>query len=113
MCREGGLIFITVPNIYRVENYLKIICRENICEDFPEQNNGNTGQFADLRTHPREPTMKDLVHAVQANDLEIIEKGYFSSSLKAKHPLLSLFIPPAFREHLFVLAGKRSEKIVL
>jgi len=106
MCKEGGMILITVPNIYRLENYLKIFLRENICEDFPLNNNPDFTSSADLRTHPREPTMQDLVRAVQSNHLVIVQKGYFSSSLEAKHPLLAKLNPPPLREHLFVLAQK-------
>jgi 2-polyprenyl-3-methyl-5-hydroxy-6-metoxy-1,4-benzoquinol methylase len=106
MCRSGGMILITVPNLYRLENYLKIFLRDNICEDFPACKINDYVRFVDLRTHPREPTMKDLVRAVQCNQLEIIRKGFFSSSLKAKHPFLSLFIPPLLREHMFILVKK-------
>lgn len=106
MCKSGGMILITVPNIYRIENYLKIFLRENICEDFPFNCNPDITQQVDLRTHPREPTMKDLVRAIEGNHLEIVRKGYFSSSLMAKHPTLAKLIPPPLREHLFVLAKK-------
>lgn len=106
MCKNGGLILITVPNIYRLENYLKIFFRENICEDFPSNSHSDIAQQVDLRTHPREPTMKDLVRAVEGNHLEIVRKGYFSSSLMAKYPILAKLIPPPLREHLFVLAKK-------
>jgi|GEM_PF-5243259 len=107
LCRTGGMILITVPSLYRVESYLKILCRENISEDFPEIDGINISPFADLRTHPREPTMKDLTRAVNRNNLDVVRKGYFSSSLKAKYPHFSSFVPSPFREHLFVLATKR------
>lgn len=110
VCRTGGHILITVPNIYRLENYGKIARRENICEDFPDIPEGFAGPLGDLRTHPREPTMKDVTRAARACGLKIVYHGYFSSSLKRYHPLLSAILPAAIREHIIILAKKMGEE---
>jgi len=55
----------------------------------------------DMREHKRECTKKDLLEAAEANNLEILDFGYCYTSTPFNHPVISKFIPPFLRPHIY------------
>lgn len=109
LLRPGGWLILTTPNIYQLPNIIKILRGENICEPFPDKPVFRNDVVIDSRTHPREPTMKELCQAVESNGLEICKKTYFNCGKRHifKEIILSM-VPRVLRSNLLVVAQKPS-----
>jgi 2-polyprenyl-3-methyl-5-hydroxy-6-metoxy-1,4-benzoquinol methylase len=103
LTHEGRLI-VTTPNLYRMNNLLKIARGHNINEPFTDQAVWRNGIVVDNRTHPREPVRTELVQALTENRLRVIHTDMFNS-----HPRRRLVRwlyaawPKRFRDHIMLV----------
>lgn len=105
--KPGGYLLITTPNIYQLPHLLRIIRGENINEPFPDEAVWQNDVVIDNRTHPREPTMKELRRALTSNHLAVVESQYFTPHQMGFFKRLVMTIaPPVFRSHLLVIGRK-------
>ncbi|MCB0037796.1 MAG: methyltransferase domain-containing protein [Anaerolineales bacterium] len=106
--KPGGFLLVTTPNLYQLPHLLRIIRGENINEPFADEPVIKKDVVIDNRTHPREPTMKELRQAMKDNQLTLIESQYFTPTKYSflKHLAMSYTLP-LFRSHLLVIGCKK------
>jgi 2-polyprenyl-3-methyl-5-hydroxy-6-metoxy-1,4-benzoquinol methylase len=100
-CHKDTILIITVPNIYSLNNLIRICKGINIVENYPDNIVMKENIVLDMREHKRECTKKDLLEAAEANNLEILDFGYCYTSTPFNHPVISKFIPPFLRPHIY------------
>lgn len=100
-CHQDSILIITLPNIYSINNIIRIIRGENIVEDFPDTIVMKDDIILDMRHHKRECTKKDLLNAAAANNLQLIESGNCYTSTPFTHPVLAKVIPPFLKAHIY------------
>jgi len=100
-CHQDSILIITLPNIYSINNLLRICRGVNIVEDFPDEIIMKDDIVLDLRTHKRECTKKDLLYAASANNLKLIEYGNCYTSTPFTHPYLAKIIPSPLKPHIY------------
>ncbi|MDR2855388.1 MAG: methyltransferase domain-containing protein [Methanomicrobiales archaeon] len=100
-CHENSILIITLPNIYAINNVIRICQGINIVEDYPDEIVMKNDIILDMRCHKRECTKKDLFEAASANNLKLIEHGNLYTSTPFNHPFLAKIIPPPLRAHLY------------
>lgn len=105
--RPGGLLIVTTPNIYRLNNVASILSDRNLCERFPDQVALRENVIVDNRCHPREPTKRELTEAFRANDLDDISSNYFNyQPTSIKRSAISKIIP-RLRDACIVVGRRR------
>jgi 2-polyprenyl-3-methyl-5-hydroxy-6-metoxy-1,4-benzoquinol methylase len=103
--KPGGVLIVTVPNIYRLTNLRKILNDENIVDPFPHEAAIVNGVVVDRRHHQREPTMAELKAAVGNCGLMIAKASYFNSVWRPRRSELAFsLLPRRLRDHLLVVA---------
>jgi 2-polyprenyl-3-methyl-5-hydroxy-6-metoxy-1,4-benzoquinol methylase len=100
-CHKDSILIITLPNIYSINNLIRICRGINIVEDFPDEIVMKDSIILDMRDHKRECTKKDLEKASAANNLTCIDSGYCQTTVPFNHSLLAKIIPPSLRAHLY------------
>ena len=100
-CHKDSILIITLPNIYSINNLIRICRGINIVEDFPDEIVMKGDIILDMRGHKRECTKKDLKKAAAAHNLTCIDSGYCQTTVPFNHPLLAKIIPPSLRAHLY------------
>ena len=110
-CHEDSILIITLPNIYSINNLIRICRGINIVEDFPDEVFMKNDIILDLRVHKRECTKKDLLCAASANNLKLIEFGNCYTSTPFTHPYLAKVIPGPLKPHIYGIFSLPSHKM--
>jgi SAM-dependent methyltransferase len=100
-CHKNSILIITLPNIYSINNLIRIFRGINIVEDFPDEIIMKNDVVLDLRQHKRECTKRDLFCAASVNNLKLIESGNCYTTTAFTHPYLAKIIPPPLRQHIY------------
>jgi 2-polyprenyl-3-methyl-5-hydroxy-6-metoxy-1,4-benzoquinol methylase len=101
---SDGCLIVTTPNLYRMNNLLKIVRGRNISEPFAERAVLRNGVVVDNRTHPREPVRAELALAMTQNRMRIIHADAFNSH--PRHRLVRWLYaigPKRFRDHIMLV----------
>jgi hypothetical protein len=100
-CHKDSILIITLPNIYSINNLIRVCRGINIVEDFPDEIVMQDDIVLDLRQHKRECTKKDLLYAASAHNLKLIEYGNCYTTTPFTHPYLAKIIPSPLRQHIY------------
>lgn len=100
----NGRLVITTPNLYRMNNLLKMVQGRNINESFGDTAVLRHGVVIDNRTHPREPVRTELVQAMIENNLSIIHQDMFNSHPRRRWINLAYTLwPKKYRDHILLV----------
>jgi 2-polyprenyl-3-methyl-5-hydroxy-6-metoxy-1,4-benzoquinol methylase len=106
---SDGRLIVTTPNLYRMNNLLKIVRGHNICEPFGDSAVMRNGVVVDNRTHPREPVRAELVQAMTANRLCITHADMFNSHPRGRLVRwLYTVCPERFRDHIMLVGRPKT-----
>jgi hypothetical protein len=90
-----------VPNIYCINNLLRIARGIHIAEEYPDEIQMHGDIVLDMREHKRECTKKEFIDAALFNHFKICEIGNCHSTIPFNRPMISKFVPPQLRQHIY------------